>query len=153
MASTPLPRIEPLIESIKKLSIGDFLKSVEFKRYLIKIELDLFWRQEYESVRINRKYVSTFTDHEKFDSIDTFVNVCNLYYTEYSNGLFDFLKSFLFYFYEWKKEEVNIIEVVKDLKLLGASDYIIKELNQKFNSINSKPVENTEIHKGIYNSI
>lgn len=152
MSHISLPRIEPLIESVKQLSIGNFLKSIEFKRFLIEIELDLFWRQQYIRVKNNRTYFSTFIDHEKADLIDVFVDVCNIYYEEYESGLFDFLKNFLFSFYKWKKEKVKIDEVIKDLQLLSAPPVIIKQLSKKFDNTLAKPVENSEIHKDIWNS-
>ena len=83
MKNSPIPKIEPLINSIKELYIGDFLKSREFKRYLIKAKIDDFWRDEYEYVKRNRNYVSVGMDHEKYDSIDTFVNISNTLYTDY----------------------------------------------------------------------
>lgn len=152
MSATPLPRIEPLIESIKALYIGDFLKSVEFSRYLISIELDSFWRQQYLEVKNNRTYVATFIDHKKQDYLDVFVQVCNIYYEEYGNRLFDFLKGFLFTFYDWKKEEVRINEVLKDFELLSVSKDIVEQIKEKFSGTDSKPVENVYINRDVWNS-
>ena len=40
----PTPKIEPLVEDLKSLKIGDFLKSLEYKRFLIKIEMETIWK-------------------------------------------------------------------------------------------------------------
>tara|TARA_R110001606_G_scaffold19125_2_gene70802 strand:- start:40 stop:882 length:843 start_codon:yes stop_codon:yes gene_type:complete len=153
MIHTPIPILEPLIESILELSIGEFLLSKEFKRYLSSINLDYFWREEYEYVERKRVFVSASIEDKKTNSIDVFISTCNSYYSPDSDELFVLIKSFLFAFHNWEKEEIKLEEVIKDLKLLGAPDNIIQELDKKNNSLSAKPVENTEIHKGIYNSI
>ena len=152
MKNSPLPKIEPLINSIKELNIGDFLKSREFKRYLIQAKLDEFWRAEYENVRNSRTYVSVGMDHEKYDSIDTLINASNILYTEYFNDFFYFINDFLFTFCNWKKEKINLDNLIEDLELLSAPKKILEKLESQLNISNSKPVENSNVAEHIWNS-
>lgn len=152
MKNSSLPKLEPLINSIKDFYIGEYLKSREFKRYLIQAGIDEFWRDEYENVKRNRTYVSFGMDHEKFDSIDTFTNVCNILYTENFENFFFFINDFLFTFQSWKKESLDLENVIEDLELLSAPKEILSKLNSQLNNYNSKPVENSTIEKHILNS-
>jgi len=40
MKNDPISKIEPLVSDLKSLSLGNFLQSNEYKRYLIKAGLD-----------------------------------------------------------------------------------------------------------------
>ncbi len=152
MKNAPLPKIEPLINSINELNIGEFLKSREFKRYLIKAKLDEYWRDAYEHVRKTRTYVSLGTDHEKYDSIDTFSLVSNELYTDYLDNFFYFIRDFLYAFGVWKKEDQNLDEIIEDLELLSSPNEIIEYLTNELSNFHSKPVSNSEIPKTIWNS-
>ena len=49
-------KIQPLIEDVGRIVPGVFLKSTEFKRWLVERNLDDVWSQIYSQVESNRNF-------------------------------------------------------------------------------------------------
>lgn len=149
--SEPIARIEPLVNTIKQLSIGEFLKTRDFKRYCIKANLDQHWKFTYNKVRDSRTFISAGMDHEMFDSIDTLTEIFNQLYLENRNQFFLFVHDFIIQYFVWSRESINTKEIIEDLEIIGCSQDIINNL--KFiDSSENKPVPNSQIPKNIWNS-
>ncbi|MBL7967569.1 MAG: hypothetical protein JNK09_11260 [Prolixibacteraceae bacterium] len=146
-----LPKLEPLISDLKELRIGDFLKSIEFKRYCISIGIEETWRNKLRMVETNRLYFSTGLDHESVDSIEVLVSILNQLYRVNELTFFDFVYEFLTKYTEWAKEDIDIKEITIDLNLLSAPSDIIEKI-KKLENFYSSPVPKSEIPDSVWSA-
>ena len=121
----PIPKLEPLSDSLKQLDIGEFLKSREFKRYRIQAGLDEYWRELYNNVKRNRRVFSVGMDHEKYDSIGTLNLLMNHLCQNNVQTFYLMLKDFIYTFSVWNKEPIDFSEIIEDLELLDCPDHIL----------------------------
>lgn len=147
----PLPKIEPLFKDLKKIGIGEYLKSNEFKRNCIKIEIDEFWRDVFKKVEINRTFYSVGMDHEKYDLEDTLAEVLNELYLNHGENFYYFISDLISSFLVWSKKEIKTADLVEDLELLNPPEEVINKLKNQ-NNLNSQSVPKSEIPENIWNS-
>lgn len=124
----PLSKIEPLIEDIKALQIGDYLKSTEFKRYLVQENFDESWRNAYNQAKDERRYITSFLDHDYFDSISALVIILNFLFINNKQHFYHFVHDLLWGYIQWSKQDINIQIIVKDLELLKPPKEIIEKI-------------------------
>ena len=84
----PHRKIENLVKSLTDLNIGEFLKSKEFNRMIIRMDLSDYWHKQFKTVEKNRNYFSVGMDHKKYDLIDTLVSTFNELYKAENNDSF-----------------------------------------------------------------
>ena len=94
-------KIQPLIEDVGRIVPGTFLKSTDYKRWLVERDLDDVWAQIYGQVKANRNYFAMGYDHEAADSKDALNTLLNLIFEQNKDRLPDFLVDLLsFYAYQ-----------------------------------------------------
>lgn len=147
----PIPTLEPLVSDLKNLRIGDFLQSNDYKRFLIKIEFDISWRDTFHYVKANRGYFAIDLDHNYFDSIDTMVFVLNKLYTDSRDNFYIYIYGLLFTYTDWSKEDLQVSNILKDLELLNPPQEVIDGIEQLSN-YHSKPVKRPDIPDNIWNA-
>ena len=62
-----IPKLKPLIADIKKLNIGEYLKSTDFERYAIKNNFESAWDEAYKKAKNSRSFISVDFDHKSYD--------------------------------------------------------------------------------------
>ena len=118
-------KIQPLIEDVGRIVPGTFLKSTEYKRWLVERNLDKVWAQIYSKVESNRNYFAMGYDHEAGDSKDALNYLLNIIYEQNKDRLPDFLVDLLsFYAYQ----ETAYIDVIDIKKVLLAAGYSKEEI-------------------------
>ena len=147
----PIPILEPLVSDLKNLRIGDFLKSNAYKRHLIKIGFEVSWRNAYNKVKANRRFLAVGFDHNYGDSIDTMVFVLNKLYTESRDSFYIYFYGLLSIYTEWSKEDLKIANIIEDLELLNPPQEVIAKIEQLSNYY-SKPVSRPDIPDNIWNA-
>ena len=70
MSFTVNTKIQPLIEDVGRIIPGVFLKSTEYKRWLVEHELDEVWSQIFNHIKSNRSFFAMGYDHDAADSKD-----------------------------------------------------------------------------------
>lgn len=140
----PIPQVEPLVQNLKKLNVGDYLKSREFKRYCLQASLADYWRDTYDYVKRNRRVVSVGMDHEKYDSIDALILMLNDLFENHRSKLFIFLPDFINNFYFWQDKRFDLELIIEDLELLGCPNEafeFLKSLNEPETSTTVPKIE------------
>ncbi|GET24277.1 hypothetical protein NT017_06060 [Prolixibacter sp. NT017] len=151
MQTEPLPRIEPLINDLKSLKMGDFLKSNSFKRYCIKAGLEESWRNAFTFIQKNRTYFIAGFDHDHSDSLDALTLIMNHLYKNDSTNFFYFSNDLLVAYADWSKEDLKVKDIIEDLELLSAPSEVVENITKLGNHF-SKPVPKSEIPENIWNA-
>ena len=84
-------KIQPLIEDVGRIIPGTFLKSTEYKRWLVEHQLDEVWSQILNQVKSSRNFFAIGYDHDAADSKDTLGYLQNIIYEQRKASLPDFL--------------------------------------------------------------
>lgn len=147
----PLPKLEPLVDDLRNLNIGEFLKSTEFKRFCIEATLDEYWRSVFDHVERTRRHISVGFDHKKHDSLDALNLLLNDLYENYSDQFHLFIEGFLYKFSLWTTAPLNTSQLVEDLILLKCPDKTIKIITS-LDTNNSTSVPKSEVPKVVDNS-
>ena len=142
------PQIEPFVNCIKKLNIGDYIISDDFKRYCIKNRIEQVWDTAYQKVQEDRRYFSPDIDHAYLDSIAATVVLLNALWQERKEHFYAFSADLLTDFSEWSGQVIDMTEISKDLELLNFPDEYKKNLLQ----LSNKGVPKTEFPKDILDS-
>ena len=118
-------KIQPLIEDLGRIIPGTFLKSTEYKRWLVKHELDGVWAQIYSRVESNRNFIAMGYDHEAADSKDALGYFINVIFEKRRDRLPNFLLELLSFYAEEKSEFIDVTDIKKDLL---AASYLEEEV-------------------------
>lgn len=94
MISTFNTKIQPLIEDVKRIIPGTYLKSTGYKRWLVERNLDEIWAQIYRQVKSNRNYIAMGLDHEAADSEGSLCYLLNIIFEQEKDSLPGFLVVF-----------------------------------------------------------
>lgn len=151
MKTEPIPKLEPLVNDLKNLRMGDFLKSNSYKRYCIKAGLEESWRNAFNYAKQNRGYFAAGFDHDYFDSLDALVLLLNHLHKNSQNNFFFFIYDLLVAYTEWNKEDLQVNEIAEDLELLNAPNEILENIIKLGNSY-SNPVPKSRIPENIWNA-
>lgn len=122
MGLTVNTKIQPLIEDIGRIIPGTFLKSTQFKRWLVERHLDNVWQQIYSQVKSNRNFFAIGYDHEAADSRDTFNYLLNIIYEQNIDKLPDFLVAILSFYIHQEPKYIDFTDIKKDLLAAGYSE-------------------------------
>lgn len=115
-------KIQPLIEDVDRIVPGVFLKSTEFKRWLVERSLDDVWAQIYSQVESNRNFFAMGYDHEAADSMDALNNLLNIIFEQRKDRLPDFLVDLLSFYVYQETAYIDITDIKKDLLAAGYSE-------------------------------
>lgn len=146
-----IPKIEPLFEDLKRLNLGQFLLSQDFKRYCIKINFEESWRNAFKHAKSERRYFCVDIDHDLFDSIDALGLILNRLYQSDKDNFFGFVHDLLLIYTQWSKNDLRVKDILDDLALLSAPENIILGI-EKLGNYFSTPVPKTSIPEKMWNS-
>lgn len=115
-------KIQPLIEDVRRVVPGVFLKSTEYKRWLVERNLDDVWAQIFEQVKANRHFFAVGFDNEAADSADTLGYLLNAIFEQSHDSLPSFLLDLLSFYADEKSECIDASDIQKDLLAAGYTD-------------------------------
>ena len=147
----PNPKIEPLINDLKSIGIGNFLKTSKFKRFCIAIDFDQHWRETFNRAEKNRIFYSVGMDTDKHDSEDAFILVLNELYQNHNDFFYEFLHGTLALYRKWLKKDLDLSEIIEDIQILKPQEKFLlmfKDINEE----NTNSVPKSDIPKEIWNS-
>ena len=151
MKDEPIPKIEPLVRDLKNLSLGNFLQSNEYLRYLNKVGLEESWRNAFNYVKNNRSYFYVGLDHNYFDSIDAMIVLLNHFYTNAKDCFFNYVYDLLLVYTEWSEKDLYVKNIIEDIKLLSPPQGLLDKI-EFLGNYYSKPVPKSEIPENISNA-
>jgi HEPN domain-containing protein len=151
MKTEPIPKLEPLVNDLKNLNMGDFLKSNVYKRYCIKAGFEESWRNALNRAKQNRGYFAAGFDHDYYDSLDALVLWLNHLHKTSQNNFFYFINDLLRTYTEWNKEDLRVNEIIEDIELLDAPFEILENIF-KLGCYYSNPVPKSRIPDSIWNA-
>lgn len=99
-----------------------FLKSTEFKRWLVERNLDDVWAQIYSQVESNRNFFAMGFDHEAADSKDAFSYLLNMIFEQRKDWLPSFLVDILSFYAYQETEFIDVTNIKKDLLAAGYTE-------------------------------
>jgi len=125
-----IPKIKPLIEDIKSIHIGYYLKSNDFNRYVIELGIDELWNSAFKKAKSLRTYFSLGFDHDVFDSQDALILLLNDFFQKDFNFFSELLTKVLVGFIQHSEEFVKIDNIIKDLQLINFPETQIEEIKK-----------------------
>ena len=121
MSLTVNTKIQPLIEDIGQIVPGVFLKSTEYKRWLVEHNLDDVWAQILNQVKSNRHFFAMHYDEEAADSKDSLGYLLNIIFEQHKDKLPVFLLDLLSFYAYQETVYFDITDIKKDLSAAGYS--------------------------------
>ena len=115
-------KIQPLIEDVGRIIPGTFLKSTDYKRWLVEHQLDGVWSQILNQVKSSRSFFAVGYDHDAADSKDTLGYLLNIIYEQRQDHLPYFLFELLSFYVDDNTEYVNVTDIKKDLLASGYTE-------------------------------
>lgn len=122
-------KIQPLIEDVERIIPGTFLKSTDYKRWLVERDLDKVWAQIYGQVESNRNYFAMGFDHEAADSSDALGYLLNIIFEQSNDRLPDFLVDLLSFYAYQETAYIDVTDIKKDLLAAGYSEEHVSQLD------------------------
>lgn len=122
MSFTVNTKIQPLIEDVRRIVPGVFLKSTEYKRWLVERNLDVAWAQIFEQVKANRSFFAVGFDNDAADSADALGYLLNAIFEQSHDSLPSFLLDLLSFYADEKSECIDATDIQKDLLAAGYSE-------------------------------
>lgn len=112
-------KIQPLVEDLGNILPGVFLKTTEFKRWLVERGLDEVWAQFLQYIKSNRSFFATGYDYESADAEDALGYLVNIIYEQKRANLPPFLQDILSFYADEKSEYIDATNIKKDLFAAG----------------------------------
>ena len=112
-------KIQPLVEDLGIILPGVFLKTTEFKRWLVERGLDEVWAQFLQYIKSNRSFFATGYDYESADAEDALGYLVNIIFEQKRANLPPFLQDILSFYADEKSEYIDAINIKKDLLAAG----------------------------------
>ena len=112
-------KIQPLVEDLGNILPGVFLKTTEFKRWLVERGLDEVWAQFLQYIKSNRSFFATGYDYESADAEDALGYLVNIIFEQKRANLPPFLQDILSFYADEKSEYIDAINIKKDLLAAG----------------------------------
>lgn len=144
------PRIKPLIKDINHLYPKSYLKSSAYNRYLISNGKEHLWKQCYDySVKQTSIYCFD-VDMEGMYCEDALNILLNHFYKQTDNNyFFRFIIEFLEGFKKFKKDPIDLSEIIADIEILSPPEGTLERLHEIGNDYvqpsPSIPIEKEEI--------
>lgn len=115
-------KIQPLIEDVGRIVPCVFLKSTEYKRWLVERNLDELWAQIFNQVKSNRSFFAIGYDHDAADSKDVLGYLLNIIFEQNKEKLPAFLVDFLSFYAYQETEFIDVTNIKKDLLAAGYTE-------------------------------
>jgi len=115
-------KIQPLIEDLRRIVPGSFLKSTEYKRWLVECGLDELWAQLIDQMKSHRSFYAVGYDHEAGDAEDALGYLVNIIFEKKKVSLPSFLLDLLSFYANQKSVYVETTNIKKDLLAAGYSE-------------------------------
>ena len=112
-------KIQPLVEDLGNILPGVFLKTTEFKRWLVERGLDEVWAQFLQYIKSNRSFFATGYDYESADAEDALGYLVNIIFEQKRANLPPFLQDILSFYADEKSEYIDATNIKKDLFAAG----------------------------------
>jgi len=122
MSTAVNTKIQPLIEDVGRIIPGAFLKSTEYKRWLVEHELDEVWSQIFNHIKSNRSFFAVGFDNDAADSADALGYLLNAIFKQSHDSLPSFLLDLLSFYADEKSEYIDATDIRKDLLAAGYSE-------------------------------
>ena len=129
MRVTVNTKIQPLIEDVGRIVPGVFLKSTEYKRWLVERKLDEVWAQILQQVKSNRSFFAMGYDHDAADSKDSLYYLLNIIFEQDKDRLPVFLLDLLSFYAYQGTLYIDVTDIKKDLLAAGYSDEEVSVLD------------------------
>lgn len=114
-------KIQPLLEDLGQIVPGEFLKSTQYKRWLVERNMDVTWSQCLNYVKNSRSVFMVGFDHDAADSKDALGYIINIIFEQQREKLPVFLLDLLSFYAEDRSQYVDASEIEKDLMAAGYS--------------------------------
>lgn len=122
MSLTVNTKIQPLIEDVGRIVPGVYLKSTEYKRWLVERNLDDVWAQIFNQVKSNRSFFAMGYDHDAADSKDALGFLLNIIFEQRREKLPAFLLDLLSFYAYQETTYIDVSDIKKDLLAAGYSE-------------------------------
>lgn len=129
MSVTVNTKIQPLIEDVGRIIPGTFLKSTEFKRWIVECKLDEVWAQILQQVKSSRSFFAMGYDHDAADSKESLNYLLNIIFEQNKDRLPDFLLDLLSFYAYQETLYIDVTDIKKDLLAAGYSDEMVAVLD------------------------
>lgn len=132
MSIQPLPILEPLIADLQDLHIGYYLKTNQFKKFMVKERLHDVWNTVYQEAKKARNYIDLSMDHEPFDCQDALTILFNSAYQKNRNLFYDIVYKVVRQFGDWDEKEVQLPfdDLIEDFELIDFPQEHVDALKQ-----------------------
>lgn len=140
-------QISPLIDDLKKLSLREYLKSSTYKRFLIENQIDNIWEQFYDFAKSENMVFALHIDMEGWYSEDAFFIMLNQVFTQDKNSFYALVLDTLTSFKQYKKEPIDLSEIIADIEILSPPEdtlEALKQLGQDYNEPTKVSMETSE---------
>lgn len=125
-------KIQPLLEDIGLILTGEFLKSTDFKRWLVEHNLDEIWAQYFNYVKSNRNFFALDFDHDAADSKETMGYMLNAIFEQQKDKMPAFLLELLSFYSKQISKYIDISNIKKDLLAVGYTKEDVAKLDNVF---------------------
>src|ERR1700761_5925483 len=132
MSIEPLPILEPLIEDLQHLHIGYYLKTNQFKKFMVREGWHDIWNKVYNQAKNARSYFSVDIDHEPFDCQDGLIILFNSAYQQNRELFYEMAFKIIRQFGDWDEKDIQLPfdDLLEDFDLLDFSQDYKEALNQ-----------------------
>ncbi|MCL3781383.1 hypothetical protein EMN47_13415 [Prolixibacteraceae bacterium JC049] len=133
------PKLKPLYANLKRLSIGEYLYTKEFKLFAIENNFDEDWRACKKEVR-RQKSVVNLGYHNTEDEEKAFLYLMTLWYEQSYDSFDQFVIAILLNFAEWHSTKLDFTAIHHNLKKLNFGKKQLLEFTKEARAVrDSKP--------------
>lgn len=124
-------KLKPLYANLKRLNMGSYLSTTEFKLYSLENNLDEIWETCKREVIRNKRYL--VLDHRNTeDEEEAFMLMMAKYYEDNYYAFDDFILTILLNFAIWSKIKLDFTGIISNLRSLGFENGVLLEFIRKF---------------------
>lgn len=137
--------INPLIKDLKNLCLGNYLKSSSFERYLVTEKINQPWQSFYDNA-YNENVVIGFDTEGRVCEM-AFYNMLNNFFEQIENKFYSLILGVLTNFKIYKKEPIDLSEIIADIEILSPPEdtlEALKQLGQDYNEPTKVSMETSE---------
>ena len=137
--------IVPLITDIKKLPIGYYLESSDYERLAVKQGFGKIWQQFYKYFEDKRK--GRFSDYNSKpgDCKNALILIIERLYETEKDLLNKILYSTFLGYTDWNFNEIDLSEILEDLKLINFPKNWLKNIEDNYLAKNRMALDNKKI--------
>ena len=131
--------LKVLYANLKRLSIGRYLHTKDFRLFTIESDFDEEWNGFLDEVNSNNKVIS-ISHHNTEVEEEAFLNLMAFWLLKYPSNFGEFITAVLFHFAKWNPIKLDLNKTYDCLKELDIRDSILLEFIKETRKIrDSKP--------------